>query len=211
MAELAAVRRTLTVAGVGTALVVAAPALTARLATVGTRHPISSESFRHAEAALVLGARVWPDGRPSRFLQERVVTGVRLYRRGLVDRIIMSGAGEDSSGHGEPTVMRRVAQAAGVPAHDIIEDPFGVDTFSSCLRARDEFGVRSVIVATQEFHVPRAVWLCERLGLEAQGAYPAPILTEHTVRGHVREVAATAKAMMDLARGRDPLLREMVD
>ena len=100
--------------------------------------------------------------------------------------------------------MRRLALAAGVPPEAILEDPLGLDTYSSCIRARDVFGVRSVIVATQEFHMPRAVWLCERMGLEAQGAYPPPILTEHTVRGHVREVAATAKALMDLTRGRDP-------
>lgn len=186
------------------ALAVVTPSLTARLATVGTRHPIASGDFTHADAALVLGARVWQDGRPSRFLRERVVTGVRLYRRGLVDRIIMSGAGQDSSGHGEPAVMRRVAEQAGVPSEAIVEDPLGVDTFSSCIRARDEYGVRSVIVATQEFHLPRAVWLCERLGLEAQGAYPPPIITEHTIRGHVRELGATGKAMIDLARGREP-------
>lgn len=185
-------------------LAVATPALTARLATVGARHPIASGRFEKADAALVLGARVWPDGRASRFLRERIVTGVRLYRRGLVDVIIMSGAGKDSSGHGEPAVMRRVAEDAGVPPDAIIEDPLGVDTFSSCIRARDVYGMTSVIVATQEFHVPRAVWLCERLGLEAQGAYPPPILGEHTLRGHVREIGATGKAMLDLARGRTP-------
>lgn len=188
----------------GAALAVATPALTARLATVGARHPIASGNFTKADAALVLGARVWPDGRASRFLRERIVTGVRLYRQGLVDVIIMSGAGEDSSGHGEPKVMRRVAEQAGVPPEAIIEDPLGVDTYSSCIRARDEYGMRSVIVATQEFHLPRAVWLCERLGLEAQGAYPPPILGEHTIRGHIRELGATGKAMLDLARGRDP-------
>lgn len=194
----------LTASAGAAALAVAMPALTARLATVGARRPIASGGFTRADAALVLGARVWADGRPSRFLRERVVVGVRLYRRGLVDRIIMSGAGEDSSGYGEPVVMRKVAQAAGVPAEAIIEDPLGVDTYSSCIRARDEYGVRSVIACSQEFHLPRAVWLCERLGLEAQGAYPPVILTEHTVRGHVRELGATGKAMLDLARGRDP-------
>ena len=191
-------------AAVGAGIAVVTPALTARLATVGARHPIASGSFHHADVALVLGARVWADGRPSRFLRERVVTGVRLYRRGLVDRIIVSGAQQDSSGHGEPAVMRRVAEAAGVPARDIVEDPLGVDTFSSCIRARDVYGVQSVIVATQEFHLPRAVWLCERLGLEAQGAFPPPIITEHTFRGHIRELGATGKAMLDLARGREP-------
>ena len=156
------------------AAAVLAPSLTARMATVGARHPIASGHFEPADAALVLGARVWADGRPSRYLRERVMTGVRLYHAGLVSQIIMSGAGKDSSGHGEPGVMRRVAEEAGVPPTAIIEDPLGVDTYSSCVRARDEYGMRSVIVATQEFHLPRAVWLCERLGLAAQGAYPRP-------------------------------------
>src|SRR4051812_36805396 len=85
---------------VSVGVAVLTPALTARLATVGARHPIASGHFERADAALVLGARVWRDGRPSRFLRERVVTGVRLYREGLVSRIIMSGAAEDSSGYG---------------------------------------------------------------------------------------------------------------
>jgi len=123
-------------------IAVVTPALTARLATVGARHPIASGNFKPADAALVLGARVWQDGRPSRFLRERVVVGVRLYRRGLVSRIIMSGAGEDSSGYGEPAVMRRVAEEAGVPSEAIVDDDLGVDTYSSCIRARDEYEVR---------------------------------------------------------------------
>lgn len=174
-----------------------------RISTGSATHP-ADKSFAHADAAVVLGARVYEDGRPSRFLRERVAVGVQLYLDGTVDRIIMSGDGDDSSGFGEPTVMRRVAEELGVPPEAIEEDPFGVDTYSSCLNARDSFGAASVIMVSQEFHVPRAVWVCDQIGLTAQGAFPPQRLTKSTLLGHTREVAADAKAMLDVVRGRTP-------
>jgi vancomycin permeability regulator SanA len=158
----------------------------------------------HADYALVLGARVHEDGRPSRFLRERVQVGVDLYHAGVVDRLLMSGDGHDSSGFGETAVMREVAESLGVPAEDIVEDPMGLDTYSSCVRARDRYGASSVVVATQEFHLSRAVWVCKQAGLAAQGAHPSVRITKSTVYGHVREVGAVAKVMIDVARGRQP-------
>ena len=182
---------------------VAAPWGYVRMATSRVIHPAGTPA-EHADAALVLGARVYADGRPSRFLRERIEIGVRLYLAGDVDHIIMSGDGDDSSGYGEPTVMSTVAQDMGVPAEAIIEDPLGVDTYSSCARARNEYGMTSVIVATQEFHVPRAVWLCQRAGLKAQGRYPSVRMTKSTAYGNLREVAAVSKAVLDVVRGREP-------
>lgn len=182
---------------------IATPWAIVRMSAASSTHPAQSD-FAHADAAVVLGARVYEDGRPSRFLRERVEVGVQLYLDGTVDRIVMSGDGDDSSGFGEPTVMRHVAEQMGVPPEAILEDPLGVDTYSSCLNARDTFGATSVIMVSQEFHVPRAVWVCDRIGLAAQGALPPQRLTKSTIVGHVREVAADAKAMIDVARGRAP-------
>ncbi|WP_062519843.1 SanA/YdcF family protein [Demequina silvatica] len=192
------------------AVLVAVPALAALpwlvvgAQTAAAVRPAASASFAHADAALVLGARVYADGTPSPYLRDRIAIGVSLYEQGLVDGLLMSGDGEDSSGHGETSVMRALAEEMGVPAEAIVEDPLGLDTYSSCVRAREEYGVGSVIVATQQFHVARAVWLCDEAGLTAQGAYPPPTRTTHTLFGHAREVPAVAKAMIDLARGRTP-------
>lgn len=161
-------------------------------------------SHDHADAALVLGARVYEDGSASPFLRERVAAGVQLYRDGYVDRIIMSGDGEDSSGFGEPAVMRAIAEEMGVPADAIVEDPLGLDTYASCSRARDEFGAGSVIVTTQEFHVYRALWLCDRAGLDAQGAYPPITIRKGTFIGNGREFLAAVKAWKDVATGDSP-------
>jgi vancomycin permeability regulator SanA len=182
---------------------IATPWAVVRLTTASSTHPAQND-FAHADAAVVLGARVYEDGRPSRFLRERVEVGVQLYLDGTVDRIIMSGDGNDSSGFGEPSVMRRVAEEMGVPADAIVEDPLGLDTYSSCVNARDTFNTSSVIMVSQEFHVPRAVWVCDQIGLSSQGAFPPQRLTKSTLIGHVREVAADAKAMIDVARGRTP-------
>jgi len=181
---------------------VAAPWAYVRLGTASAIARAGAEA-QHADAALVLGARVYEDGTPSRFLRERIEVGVALYEAGEVDVLIMSGDGDDSSGYGEPTIMRQVAEDMGVPSDAIIEDPLGLDTYSSCERAKDVYGVDSVVVATQEFHEPRAVWLCRQTGLETQGRYPAKRFTKSTVLGNIREVAAIPKAMLDEARGRE--------
>lgn len=195
--------RWLVAAVVAIPTLVAAPWGYVRLATASSIYT-DVEDVDHADAALVLGARVYTDGRPSRFLRERVEVGVALYLAGKVDYLIMSGDGDDSSGFGEPTVMRQAAEEMGVPPEAILEDPLGVDTYSSCVRARDEYGASSVVVATQEFHIPRAVWLCNQAGLAAQGVHPPARPTSSTAKGNVREVAAVAKAVIDVLRGRTP-------
>ncbi len=181
---------------------IAAPWLYTHLTTYGEIEQ-SGAPAEHADAALVLGARVYEDGTPSRFLRERIEVGVALYEAGEVDLLIMSGDGDDSSGFGEPTIMRAVAESMGVPAEAIIEDPLGLDTYSSCARAHDVYGASSVIVATQEFHMARAVWLCGEMGLDAQGRFPGIRLTNSTIIGNIREVPATAKAVLDHVTGRD--------
>ena len=103
---------------------VATPWAIVRISTASSVRPADA-TFTHADAAVVLGAAVYKDGRPSRFLRERIEVGVKLYLDGTVDRIIMSGDGNDSSGFGEPNIMRKVAEGMGVPADAIVDDPLG--------------------------------------------------------------------------------------
>lgn len=184
----------------GTALAlgaaVVAPVALTRAATLGALHPAASDAFTPADAALVLGARVWEDGRPSRFLRERVEVAASLYRRGIVPTLVMSGAAVNREGLDEVEAMVRTAIDQGVPDKDIVRDGLGLNTRASAVNARDIVGLTSVIVCTQEFHLPRAVYLCRRQGLQAAGAYPPVHIRDHTVRGYVREVPATWKALL---------------
>jgi SanA protein len=121
-----------------------------------------------AEVALVLGAFVEPDGHMSQMLADRVQRAVELWRTGKVQRILVSGDHHTWS-YDEPDTMRRALQGAGVPGRDIFTDDDGLNTWDSMVRARRVFGVRSAIVVTQGFHMPRALYLAQRAGLVAHG------------------------------------------
>jgi vancomycin permeability regulator SanA len=180
--------------------IVAGPYLFLRFATIGDIVGPDGTP-RHADAALVLGAKVGDDGLPSVFLQERVDAGVDLWERGIVDVLVMSGATRPD-GYDEPATMRDLALHQGVPASAIVLDRSGVDTFASCANAAGPLGLRSVVVVTQQFHVPRATWLCQQAGLDAQGYYPPIGRRAGTVTGNVREIAADWKAVLNVWTGR---------
>ena len=173
---------------------IAAPQFAARVWTAGSLHPAHSPALAPARAALVLGARVWADGRPSRFLRQRVEVGALLFQRGLVEAVILSGASVNREGLDETAAMLRTALDLGVPREVIELDPAGVDTGASARNAAAA-GWGSVIVCSQEFHLPRAVALARLAGLEAQGAYPPVLLRKHSLIGYARELPASWKAL----------------
>lgn len=187
------VLRVATLATAGLAVAVAAPQIAARVLTAGALHPAATGDFAPARAALVLGARVWEDGRPSLILRQRVEAAALLFQRGLVERIVVSGAGYNLEGLDETEAMHRTALALGVPAAVLDRDPNGYDTGAS---ARNASELGSVIVCSQEFHLPRAVMLARRAGLDAQGAYPPILAKPATFIGYGREVPATWKALL---------------
>jgi SanA protein len=121
-----------------------------------------------AEVALVLGAYVEPDGRMSQMLADRVRGALELWRAGKVRKILVSGD-HTTWAYDEPDAMRRALQADGVPGSAIFTDHDGINTWASMVRAQRVFGVRSAIVVTQGFHMPRALYLASRAGLHAHG------------------------------------------
>lgn len=157
-----------------------------------------------AQAAIVLGARVLPDGTMTAMLADRVSTGARLYREGKVDRVIASGD-HGTRGYDEVNAMRRGLLAAGVPDRDTFTDHAGFDTWSSMVRAQKVFGVESALVVTQGFHLPRAVWLGQRAGLDVHGvSADLRAYGRQNARSSVREWLARPKAVQEVVVGRDP-------
>ncbi|WP_169746807.1 SanA/YdcF family protein [Demequina gelatinilytica] len=191
--------RLLSLAGAGLAAL-AAPQAYARAAAASTMHPAASAAFGPADAALVLGARVLPDGRPSRALRQRVEVGAALYHRGVVPLLVLTGAADNREGLDETEAMERTALELGVPADALVRDGSGHDTRASARNARDRLGLASVVVCTQEFHVPRAMWLCRSVGLDTQGAFPPVLAHRDTALGYARELPATWKAALEIAR-----------
>ena len=158
----------------------------------------------HAEVALVLGALVAPDGRPSAMLADRLDAAAALYRDRRVDRILVSGD-HSRLDYDEVNAMRRELVRRGVPDRDIFTDHAGFDTWSSMVRARKVFEVRSAIVVTQGFHMARALWLGRRAGLEVHGL--AADRSGYGIEGKksdVREIFARVKAVEDVVTGANP-------
>jgi vancomycin permeability regulator SanA len=160
--------------------------------------------------ALVLGAQVYPDGTPSPFLAARLEVARRLFETGKVTGVLVSG---DSLApeHDEPTAMRRYLLDAGLPATSIEVDRHGFDTYESCLRARDVFGLSRLTLVSQAYHLPRAVGTARRLGLDAYGVGDwsvreiAPGQRSRTWRlGALRDAVACVKTVIDLAVRRRP-------
>jgi vancomycin permeability regulator SanA len=121
-----------------------------------------------SDAALVFGAGLLPDGQPQPLLADRIHAAVLLFQAGKVRRLLLSGDGL-SPGHDEPGAMARQAEAEGVPAAALLRDPAGLHTYDTCARAHDNYGVRSAVAVSQSFHLPRAVYTCERLGIRTSG------------------------------------------
>jgi vancomycin permeability regulator SanA len=173
-----------------------------RSSTSGARHR-SVAAVPPAPVALVLGAGVDGRGQLSWALDRRVDAAVELYRRGAVRALLMSG---DNSrwGYDEPSAMRDAAVRAGVPSSAIVLDYAGFDTYSSCYRARHAFGLSRVTLVSQDFHLARAIWLCRRIGVQAEGFAAADAHPAVTAGWKRREVAASLLAVVDVARGRRP-------
>jgi SanA protein len=164
----------------------------------------SLDAVPHAQAALVLGAQVKPDGTPSAMLADRIAAAADLYAAGKVDKLLLSGDHGRWS-YDEVGTMRRALLARGIPARDLFTDHAGFDTWDSAQRARRVFGVDSVIVVTQRFHLSRALYAAHRAGLQATG-YAADRRSYGRVmaRLRVREALARVKVVADGLTGADP-------
>jgi SanA protein len=155
------------------------------------------DSVPQAQAAVVFGALVLRDGTLSSVTRDRVDAGVALYKAGRVGKLLISGD-HGRTGYDEVNAMRSHALAAGVPPEDIFMDHAGFSTYDTVARARRVFRVESAVLVTQRFHLPRALWLARRCGIDASGfeANQRPYRTGR--RMALREAAARVK---DFAKG----------
>lgn len=152
-----------------------------------------------APAAIIFGAGLRRDGSPSPILRDRVSKGVELYFNGKVSKLLMSGDNR-SIHYDEPGAMRDYALDLGVPEQDIVLDYAGLRTYDTCYRARNIFGISQAILVTQKFHLPRAVYTCNALGIVASG-----VAAERTtyrpislLYWNLRETLATMQAFVDV-------------
>jgi SanA protein len=159
----------------------------------------STQSAPTTPAAIVFGAGLWRDGTPTTVLRDRIATAAELFFSGKVQKILMSGDNRYLD-YNEPGAMREYALSLGVPDNAIVLDYAGRRTYDTCYRARTIFGLQNAILVTQGFHLPRALYTCNALGLKAIGV-PSD-RHQYSIRSliywNLRELPATLTAMLEV-------------
>jgi SanA protein len=147
------------------------------------------------QVAIVFGAGLQRDGTPSPVLRDRVATAADLYFAGKVEKILMSGDNRFLD-YNEPGAMLNFALGLGVPRENIVLDYAGRRTYDTCYRARAIFGVTDAVLVTQAFHLPRAVFTCNSLGLFAEGVIADR--RKYISGANIREIPAGVVALWDV-------------
>jgi len=148
-----------------------------------------------ADVGVVLGSKVEHDGRPSARLASRLDRGLEAWRAGLVPVLIVSG-GRETSGWNEAPVMRRYLLAHGVPDSCVIEDPRGQNTWLSARNTRaylDAHGLRSVLLVSQYYHLPRCRLAFARFGMRR-------LFSVHARHFEISDLYATAREVPALVK-----------
>lgn len=190
------IRRNLLRLGIVTLLVVVLPRLITGLYASNRMYQERASPSRRV--AIIFGAGLRVDGTPTAMLRDRVLTGADLYFSGKVEKLLMSGDNRFVN-YNEPEAMRQFALSVGVPDEAIVLDYAGRRTYDTCYRAKAIFGVKSAVLVTQGFHLPRAIFLCNTLGMDTIGVAASncywngsPLIWD------IREQFATVAAFLDL-------------
>ena len=163
--------------------------------SVGKRNLIALEEARTLEdvdCILILGCLVKDNGMPSDMLTDRLERGIALYKQGTAPKILMSGD-HGRADYDEVNAMKRVAVDAGVPSSDVFMDHAGFSTYESVYRAKEVFGADKIIIVTQEYHLYRALFIAESLGVEAYGVNADLRTYRGQTARDVREILARCK------------------
>ena len=189
-------------------LALAVPRLVTEIYTHGKVYPASEVPARRV--AIVFGAGLWRDGSPTPILADRVTAAANLYFAGKVEKLLMSGDNRFVE-YNEPEAMRQLALSLGVPYEAIVLDYAGRRTYDTCYRAQYIFGVTEAILVTQAFHMPRAIYLCNHLGVDSIGVgSDLRVYRRYSLFvWNVRELLATTAALWDVHIGHPlPVLGE---
>ena len=143
------------------------------------------------DCIIILGAGIWGD-KPSPMLEDRLQEGINLYQKGVSDKIIMSGD-HGRKEYDEVNIMKNYAIEKGIPSENIFMDHAGFSTYESIYRAKDIFQAKKVVIVTQKYHLYRALYIANRLGLEAYGVGADPRQYVGATYREIREILARDK------------------
>jgi len=179
--------------------VVGAGFFPAFIQTIEARKMYSAEQYiPPAPVAIIFGAGLNANGHPSDALTDRLITAAGLYNNGTVERILVTGDNITDEYYNEPAAMTDFLINWGIPEDVIAQDFAGARTYDSCIRAKEIWNIEQAILVTQKFHLPRALFTCNTLGVESIGVIADRQPYVFTDYYETREWLATYKALLDV-------------
>lgn len=167
--------------------------------------PEAIDTLEPRPVIIVFGAGVWPDGTPTPYLKNRLDTAKQAHQAGRATKILVSG--DNSTEHyNEPLAMRNYLIKNGVPEQAVVLDYGGLNTYDTCYRAKEIFGVKRAYLTTQAYHLPRAVMTCRVIGIESIGIESVRQGRDFTASYLLREFISMYKAGGELLLRPEPLI-----
>lgn len=157
----------------------------------------SINAVPQAPVAIILGSYVRKGNIAPPIMEDRLDTGIELYRMGKVKKLLLTGDSRRIN-YDEVNTMRKYVLAKGIPAQDVFLDHEGFCTYDSIYRARDVFEVKNAIIVTQKFHLARALYTARLLGINAVGVPADRQPYVDALLNEVRETLARTKAFIEL-------------
>ena len=148
-------------------------------------------TLKDVDCILILGAGIWGD-KPSPMLEDRLEEGIKLYKDGIASKIIMSGD-HGREEYDEVNIMKEYAIEQGVPSEDIFMDHAGFSTYESIYRAKEIFDADNIVIVTQEYHLYRALYIADKLDINAYGVKSNPRKYRGQAYRELREILARNK------------------
>ncbi len=152
---------------------------------------VQEEITENVDCILVLGAGIWGD-RPSPMLEDRLLQAISLYNNNVSSKIIMSGD-HGKQDYDEVNIMKQFAIEKGIPSENIFMDHAGFSSYESIYRAKEIFGAKKIIIVTQKYHLYRALYIANKLGIEARGVGADPRQYAGATYREFREILARNK------------------
>ena len=147
--------------------------------------------LKDVDCILILGAGIWGD-KPSPMLEDRLLEGISLYKNNVSTKIIMSGD-HGREEYDEVNIMKEYAIEQGVPSEDIFMDHAGFSTYESIYRAKEIFDADNIVIVTQEYHLYRALYIADKLDINAYGVNSDPRKYSGQTFRELREILARNK------------------
>lgn len=173
---------------------------------IGKKNIITSEeamALDDIDCILILGCGVRPDKTPSDMLSDRLSCGMDLYKKGVAPKIIMSGD-HGQADYDEVNIMKQIAVDSSIPSNDVFMDHAGFSTYESIYRAKEIFEAERIVIVSQEYHLYRALYIAQKLGVEAYGVGADYHIYGGQIYRDIREVPARCKDFVKVLLKSEP-------